>query len=177
MVLLLIWTATASAQKPAANPGSPSTRPTSQPAAAWGEAVDGVQASLQTSRLTFKSTDVAMFSASVRNQGQKDLLVTRTQELCELELDGAWYLWFGDVDAKASSFGPSQLYENIRISLDGPWQATTGGARLKLTPGHHVLRVAFFPDAFQVFEKPLRVVSNPIEFDIVQNLPVPPPPK
>ena len=41
-----------------------------------------------------------MIAAGIRNRGNREFSVARAQELCELQVDGRWYRWAGDVDLR-----------------------------------------------------------------------------
>jgi hypothetical protein len=84
----------------------------------WGEAVAGVQCRLRADVLVWPSNTVPELKADVRNRGKGELSVAQAQQLCELEVDGAWYQWHGPVEVKSSAFGPGRHYEDIPIRLD-----------------------------------------------------------
>jgi hypothetical protein len=134
----------------------------------WGKLTDGLQSSLRPTATFFKSGETPTFMAAIRNVSnpQKDLLITRAQQLAEIEIDGKWHRWIGDIDAKSSSLLAGTTYDNIAFTLGDGWSPIEAGGRLKLSPGKHTLRVAFLPQTVQLLEQPIRVVSNAIEFEV-----------
>ena len=139
-----------------------------QPVANWGPAVEGVRAGLRVEKIVFERRETPQFEAAIRNDGILDLFVARTQMLCEIELDGKWHRWIGDVDAKSSPLGPGQAYDGIAISLVASWSPIEDGGRLKLEPGKHLLRVAFFPASLQRTVGQIKAVSNVVAFELAR---------
>ncbi len=134
--------------------------------AGWGEAAEGVQCRLRTDKATGGESGPPIFTADVRNRGVRELSVAQAQQLCELEVDGDWYVWGGDIDVKGSVFSPSRQYDGIRITLDRAWQGATGRRPLGLATGKHTLRVAFVARPVDPDTGPaVRAVSNRIEIE------------
>ncbi|MFA5863272.1 MAG: hypothetical protein WC975_01140 [Phycisphaerae bacterium] len=134
----------------------------------WGNAVEGVQVRLRTSKTLWKITEIPSFQADIRNSGKLDFQIYRDQGLCELEYDGIWYHWSGDIGAKSSWFPPDRKYENIPISLVKIWHTKIGDTPLEVTPGRHRIRVAFI--AYSTKEKqgkPIRAISNMVDIEVV----------
>jgi hypothetical protein len=156
IVQLAAWTF-ASAQQ------SPAKRKVSW---AWGEAVAGVQCRLRADVFNWPSNTVPELKADVRNQGKGELSVAQTQQLCELEVDGAWYQWQGEVDVKSSALGPGRHYEDIRIRLEKNWHGKESKKPLTLAEGKHTVRVAFLADATEKGAYAVRVESNKVEIEI-----------
>jgi hypothetical protein len=145
----------------------PATGPAPQQ---WGDEIQGVRAGLRTDREppVFAANQLPTFLASAKNDGQRNLVITRAQELAEIEIDGKWHRWIGDVDAKSSAFGHGKQYDDIAFRLVDKWSPIEGGGRLKLLPGKHTLRVALIADSFTDGQDPVRAVSNPIDFEILR---------
>ena len=137
----------------------------------WGEAVEGVQVRLRADKEVWKAGEVPTFKADLKNLGQRDLSVALAQELCDVQFDGNWYIWVGEVDVKSSVFGPGREYNDIPISLDEHWQSMEiAGIRLPLDlePGRRTVRVAFIcQPAGSDTGKDVRAVSNPVEIKIL----------
>jgi beta-lactamase regulating signal transducer with metallopeptidase domain len=134
----------------------------------WGEAVEGLQCRLWAGRTHLRIGQSPELATAIRNRGNRELSVARSQELCELQVDGRWYRWADEIDVRSSHFPPGGEFGGISIFLGPQWQAKDdGAAKLDLRPGRHTIRVAFIaqpggPDVGQ----PVRVVSNPIEIEI-----------
>ncbi len=143
---------------------------------AWGTAVEGVHCRLRADKLEWKVGDTLTFKADVWNRGERELLVCQSQSLCELEFDGQWYAWAGEVDVKSSGFGPGRHYGDIPIALDEHWQSKQDHKPLPLSVGEHSVYVAFTaPSAKPGEEAPVRFISNRVEIEIVPAEPSLPP--
>ena len=135
---------------------------------AWGEAVEGVKARLRAEKAQWKAGETPELKADVRNNGNRELFVAQAQQLCELEVDGKWHPWVGDIDVKSSAFGPGREYRDIRITLDDHWHTKEGDKPLRLEPGKHAIRVAFIATpSVKGQGGPVRAVSNPAEIEIL----------
>jgi hypothetical protein len=148
----------------------PATRPASQPATRetlpWGGTDEGVQSALRAEKTLFAKDERVGFLVSVRNVGKRDLFVARSQETCQIEVDGKWYQFFGDVDVKSSPLPPGREYHDIRVWLDADWAPLGEPVKFKLTPGKHKLRVAVIAQNEQAFEPVARAVSGAVEFEV-----------
>ena len=134
----------------------------------WGEAVEGVQCRLWADKFVWKHRETPIFKADVRNNGMRELFVARAQQLCELQFDGQWYWWTGEIAVKSSAFGPGRQYNDIPISLVENWRSKEGYKPLKLDAGKHTVRVAFIANPIGKNSGPaVRVVSNPVEIEIL----------
>ena len=148
---------------------------------AWGEAVDGVQCRLRTTKSRWNEGSGARLWATVRNQGTRNLLVNAWGQGCELEVDGRWYrrpLNTRGIRPLPKPFPPGRQYDNIAVDLDQWWELKasqdakrprgTGPEKLKLTGGKHTIRVA--PTMPVSGNRPgdhVRAISNPVEIEIV----------
>src|SRR5207253_7963420 len=81
--------------------------------AEWGKEVTGVQCRLTLDKPTWNQGEVPSFKAEVRNQGDREYLIWRTQEFFDIVLDGKILRWSGAIDAKSSAFGPGRRYKDI----------------------------------------------------------------
>ncbi len=150
--------------------------------AAWGKAVEGVQARLRTTKTTWRADETPRFLADVRNSGKLSLTVAQAQQLCEIEVDGKTYRWVGDLGLKSSAFQPGRVYSDIPVALDRKCRCTPppgGGGRAHITlfelltfsPGKHKIRIVFLPERTGFMgpgePKPIRAVSNQIEITVV----------
>lgn len=139
----------------------PATQPT------WGEAVEDVQCRLEADKPVWSSKEVPTFRAAVRNNGTRDLSVARAQELCELEIDGVWYRWQGDIAIKSSWLPPGRSYEGIPVSLKPAWHARQNDPPLRVSAGRHTVRVAFIASpASNDKGQPVRAISNAVEIEV-----------
>jgi hypothetical protein len=141
LVLLLIGTAVS---------GQPR-----QQDADWGDPVKGVQCRLRAADSSEGAARILF--VDIRNVGNTTLYVWQTQEAgFELRVDGIWYRWLGDVDAKSSSFPPGRTYTNIRFDL------SAGGWHLGLQPGNHVVQVAVLPLSRSSCTADIRALSREV---------------
>ncbi|NLE59270.1 MAG: hypothetical protein GX616_12990, partial [Planctomycetes bacterium] len=157
-------------KEPALDVGTIEVQPgENSPKRDWGEAVEGLQCRLWAGRTHLRIGQSPEFAAAVRNQGNREWSVARSQELCELQVDGRWYGWAGPADVKSSHFPPGGEFGGISVSLSPQWQAKdAGGTKLDLRPGRHTIRVAFIAEpSGGNGGRPVRVVSNPVEIEIV----------
>ena len=136
----------------------------------WGPAVEGVQVRLWTGHSMWPQGTVPRLAADVRNRGKRDLSVAQAQQLCELEVDGQWYQWTGDIGVRSSWFTPGRQYENIPIAVGPPW--ASAGKPLILEPGKHAIRVAFIASPTgDDGGKSVRALSNPVKIEVVDARP------
>ena len=96
--------------------------------------------------------------------GAAQLYVAQAQELGELEVDGIWYRWAGDIEVKSSVFPPGRQYDDIRVTLASDWRPRQGQP-LQVMPGRHIVRFAANMEPRESAGKAasLRAVSNPVE--------------
>jgi len=125
--------------------------------APWGSPVDGVAVSLQAERFDWDVDEPVIFLASLKNQGTKPFTAAQSQEIGELEVDGAWYHWGGRIDVKSSSLQSGSQFNGIGVELGAHWQ--NGKDKLALGATRHTVRFAF-PEGNQPERK---VISNPVE--------------
>src|SRR5438876_9874695 len=92
--------------------------------AAWGEPVEGVSVRLRADKTKWATNETPTFKLDVRNQGQRELGTTLSQELGRLQVNGVWYSWTGPIDLKGSSLPPGREYYHIPVSLESNWEAT-----------------------------------------------------
>lgn len=134
----------------------------------WGEAVEGVQVRLRADKTQWKAGETPTFKADVRNQGTRDFSVAQAQQLCELEVDGQWCTWTGDISVKSSAFPPGREYKDIPICLDSHWQSKEKRKPVDLSVGRHTVRVAFIAEPAERGQgQPVRAVTNPVEIEIL----------
>jgi RNA polymerase sigma factor (sigma-70 family) len=149
---------------------------------AWGEAVDGVQARLRTSKIAWNDGQTPEFALDLRNRGRRTPSGCRSVQFCELELDGKWYEYRTDgVDCKSSMLPPGKQVDFWgSVSLAVPWTRKTParkpgdkGEPLQISAGKHTVRVAFvfepsaLPPGFGVPADPgMRPISNPVEIEV-----------
>ena len=141
-------------------------------AVAWGAPVDGVAVRLRPDFRVRTPGEFPTFSADVRNRGTRELSVYRAKEPCELEVDGQWYRWGGDIGVKSSPLPPGREYKDIHISLFTPWKSKKDSKRLTLSPGKHTVRVAFIcRPAGKDAAPPVRAISNRVEIEVISLAP------
>lgn len=150
--------------------------------AAWGEAVEGMQARLRVTKTNWNVGATPRLFVDVRNQGARHLLVqTKQMHGCEVEVDGRWFQRPAntlEIRALPSPFPPGRQYDGVVVNLDDYWQVTVSQdvrrsrrrvpERLRLTPGQHTIRVAVTATADKSEpEKSVRAVSNPVKIEIM----------
>ena len=110
-----------------------------------------------------------LISAVNRGDSEK-LILGRTDQAFELEVDGKWYRQL-KTQYKSSPLPPGRIYEPFPLTLDQRWSHE--GNRLKLSPGKHAIRVRCrvhpFPsnrDAFQATSQSITVTVGPEKTDM-----------
>lgn len=102
--------------------------------------------------------DMPAYQVSAINQGEKDkLILGRTDQAFELEVDGKWYRQTR-VRFKSSPLPPGRIYEPFPLTLDDRWQHK--GEPLKLSPGKHAIRVRCSVHPFPSNVRDFWVYSN-----------------
>jgi hypothetical protein len=93
----------------------------------------------------------------LRNGGKRTFAFWPAQkmQLCEIEFDGKWRRWPDAVmiDSQVWPLVPGAQYNAVTIELDRRFG-------IKLTPGRHIVRIAFTLEG-------IRVVSNPVGIKIL----------
>lgn len=136
----------------------------------WGPQNHGLQMWLAAEHNDWREGETpSSFTAHVRNKGKKEWKVYQSPVVLELELDGVWYFWSGEIDAKSSSLPPGRQYYVSPIRLVESWHEFKKDTPLKLSPGKHTLRVVFsaFPLDDDAQAHGIKAISNPVEFEIV----------
>jgi len=136
----------------------------------WGWAVEGVQFRLHTDKSNWPQGTLPELLADFRNRGRRDLLIKLRHEIWRLEIDGKWRQPNSWNTGRAHwlPLGPGQDQKDVKVRVNV--DDNLGRKLRELKPGKHTLRVAVYlgqdpPGG------PFRVVSNPIEIEI---LPSPP---
>jgi RNA polymerase sigma factor (sigma-70 family) len=152
----------------------------------WGEAVDGVQARLRTSKTVWNDGQTPEFALDLRNRGRRTPSGCRSVQFCELELDGKWYHYHTNMgEYKISMLPPGKQVDFWgSVSLAVPWTRKTParkpgdpigdkGEPLQVSAGKHTVRVAFvfessvLPPGFGPPAGPgMRPISNPVEIEV-----------
>ena len=131
--------------------------------AAWGDAVDGVQARLVASK-AWDLGETPDLTLDMRNNGDKTPHQCRAPNFCEIEWDGQWHQYGGpgDLDCKHFSLQPGKQVDDwVKVGLDIPWvRKGDKDKRLEIAAGKHTVRVAF------LFDDGPRVVSQPVEIEV-----------
>ncbi len=135
----------------------------------WGKAVDGVQVRLQADKKTWEEGEIPKLKADVRNNGSRDLIIYRTEQVCELIFDGQSY-HCNQIEAKSSPFPHGKQYDGIEFSLDGQWYKNGTNQPLQFSSGKHTIQVAFTLDdarkgAIEPVTNPVIVKSNQVEIE------------
>lgn len=131
---------------------------------AWGAAVEGVACRLRTTGLKGGERQPAL-AIDIRNTGKRQLLTTQDDALWQVQWDGAWYHWTGDIDSKSSALPPNRTYEAIPLNLEAAGWKNDKGEPLTLAPGDHLLRVST-TCAPQDGGDPVHVESNALPLTI-----------
>ena len=131
--------------------------------AAWGDAVDGVQARLVASK-AWDLGETPDLTLGMRNNGDKTPHQCRAPNFCEIEWDGQWHQFGGPGELECKHFSlqaGKQVDDWVKVGLDLPWvRKGDKDKRLEIAAGKHTVRVAF------LFDDGPRVVSQPVEIEV-----------
>jgi hypothetical protein len=150
---------------------------------AWGVEVDGVQCRLRPDKLVWQVGEMPTFKLDVRNRGtRKDLAVILDPLAHQVVVDKLVCALRGEGAAPAAKpLPPGKQFDDITFRLNEQWLfgADFGAppparkignvdtnAKLKLTPGRHIVRVAVYADGNEKVW--VRTLSNPVEIEIVE---------
>ncbi len=118
----------------------------------WGRQTEGLQCRLRPARRDWLPGELPIFRADIRNQGKRSFafLPDHGQQLSRVQFDGKWYRWPTPVavDSPVWELSPGARFNDIIITLHER-------LNIDVTPGRHIIRVAF------LFEG-IPVVSNPV---------------
>jgi len=151
----------------AEKPAEAASKTSAAPAEAWGEPVEGVQCRLRANRVQWPLGLAPILKADVRNTGKRSFTVAQTEQLWDLEVDGRWYQWTGEIRVKSSVLDPGREYREIAFTLADPWHRKDGGDPLALKPGRHTVRVAALCRPDQDGAAMVRAMSNAVEIEIL----------
>jgi len=122
----------------------------------WGPQVEGLQCRLRPVRRLYPAGESPTFRIDLRNRGGRIFAFLRGEQapLRGFAVDGQWRPGpnLAPVAGKAQAFGPGVEILDLSAALPAE-------ARTLLTPGRHVVQVAF---SFEGLEVP----SNPVEIEI-----------
>jgi hypothetical protein len=149
----------------------------------WGKAdASGVQIRLQAVKRVRPSTETPSLTLDLRNTGSKTALYFGLGQECLIEVDGHWYAWSEpiSINMPARQLFPGKEKDGaVTVELTAVWFTRSdvpdwdgesagdikGITQLKLSPGKHTVRVKF-PFEFESTEKPVKVISNPVEIEV-----------
>ena len=139
----------------------------------WGKPVDGLQCRLRAIKSTWNLGEVPTLSLDLRNVGDNDIICAAITQNCEIEYDGQLYEWAGPtiVDILSFPLRPGKEYLNaVQIKISTSWATKKRmGVPLVLTPGRHIIRVRYRPEALAWFKsdpKKVPAISNLVEIEI-----------
>lgn len=99
--------------------------------------------------------------------GARDLSLPYFRDVSEVQVDGRWYVKPAGRYDRSSPFGPDCQRYNIRVVLGRNWRSKDGRKPLTLTPGRHVVRVAFLAHPVNRDRgKPVRAESNAVQIEM-----------
>jgi len=142
----------------------------------WGPATEGVRYRLRAENASWPQGTTPKLFVDLQNQGKRDLSIAIEHESWEIEIDGKWHSPSGGQSGLRRSLPLSagQTQRNVEV-WDWLWENMKKAVQ-ELPLGKHTIRVACTLPGFGVpAAKPLiRVVSNPIEVEVVAAEPVAP---
>lgn len=123
----------------------------------WGPEAEGLQCRLRPTKRSWPGDAAPTFKLDLRNRGQRLFAYAASEPvpLDRVSIDGRWYKWPASPTTAATMWplAPGVEFTDLHIALPEQMQS-------RLTPGPHVIRVAFS------FEG-VAVVSGPVAIDIV----------
>ncbi len=159
--------------EPAGNAIAPEKPMAKDQGSAWGKAVEGVQVRLRADKLTWQQGTQPKLFADLRNRGEQDRSIALEHESWEIEIDGKWHSpngWRSGI-RRSLPLAVGQTQRKVEV-WDWSWENIKEAVQ-ELPPGKHTLRVArILPSAMEgPVSEQFRVVSNPIEIEIVAGRP------
>jgi beta-lactamase regulating signal transducer with metallopeptidase domain len=154
-----------------------SVAPPGSTVSVWGDSVEGVRCRLRGDRAVWNHGDKPTFKIDIHNDGPKTRTLPPGSLLYEIEVDGRWYIWAGDIGVASPAVKPGKGLTDIPLRVDGNLYdfivRTEDGLdtrRLgRLSPGRHTIRVACSVGPADATTKQFRVVSNPVVIDVVES--------
>lgn len=137
--------------------------------APWGGAVDDVQCRLLPWKSTWKTGQTPKLEADLRNRGERNVSMGLAPGNWEVQCDGVWYrstvVTGGTVGVLNLSPGAQRNGISLQLRDFWGWKSKNRNLALVFRPGKHTVRAAFH---LRTGDRPrLRVVSNPVEIEIV----------
>jgi hypothetical protein len=122
----------------------------------WGPAADGLQCRLRPIKRVCPAGESPAFKIDLCNRGGRVFAFLQSEQapLDRFAVDGCWHPWpdRGPTNGKTLALGPGVEFSDLPLTLPP-------NAQSYLTPGPHVIQVAF---SFEGVE----VVSNPVEIEM-----------
>ncbi len=123
----------------------------------WGEAVQGLQCRFRADKQVWQSDEIPAFKLDIRNHGQRMFAFppSHMQQICKIQFDGKWYHWPSPVmiDSSVWPLAPGLQFDDIPIMLHKEFG-------IKITPGRHIVRIAFALEGVEI-------VSNPVGIKVL----------
>lgn len=130
-----------------------------------------VKAKIHSPQIEWLPNEIPELMVDVHNQGPHTFHLSPRQPVHEIEVDGKWYFWNSKIRVLGTGFPPGAKHTGIHFQLDpNVWSPRDSDqrepARLKLTPGQHVARVAIILRDSNDREKRWRTLTNRFVFHI-----------
>ena len=154
MILLFTLLAGYGCRAPSAKPIALEKAAWQEPS--WGEAAEGLQCRLRPDKRIWQVGERPSFKMDIRNRGKRifALFPSHQLQVCRIQFDGKWHQWPEPVmiNSIVWPLTPGAQFAGIDITLQEQF-------KLNLTPGKHIIRIAFSLEGIEV-------VSNPVGIEI-----------
>jgi predicted small lipoprotein YifL len=123
----------------------------------WGEEAEGLQSRLHPDKRTWQWGENPSFKLDIRNRGSRIFAIfpSHQLQLCRIQFDGKWHQWPEPImiDSMVWPLAPGAQFADIGITLQEQF-------KINLTPGKHIIRIAFSLEGIEV-------ISNPVGIEIL----------
>jgi len=123
----------------------------------WGEVDEGLQCRLRPDKRVWQTGETPTFKIDIKNNGRRMFAFppSHIQQICRIQFDGKWYHWPNPImiDGSLWPLAPGVQFDDIPIALHEQFG-------IKITPGRHIIHVAFSLEGVQV-------VSNSVSIKVL----------
>ena len=126
----------------------------------WGGTAEGLQCRLRPDKRLWQADEIPTFKIDIKNLGRRMFAFapSHIQQICRIQFDGKWYHWPSPamVDSSVWPLAPGLQFDDIPIMLHKEFG-------IKITPGRHIVRVAFTLEGVEIVSNLVGIKVLPVD--------------